>query len=108
MDQRPGWRRYPSAKANVLICQIYAEFIKPEHFNSVDIYTKDLDATIFLDHRNDKLAIQTSFLNRVAKLGYLAIFNFSVHWGWDDPSEEQNSNPLLTHFNLCGIYWLMK
>ena len=68
-----------AAKAVALSC-VNADRIRPEDFDSVDVFTKDLEVTIYLDDTDDWAELLVSFMNRLAKLGHLEKLVLEAYW----------------------------
>ena len=67
-----------SVKVKALSCHVWAEYIRPEELDSVEITAKDLQLTIHLDDADHWDTVQISFMNRVAELAHLERFEFAA------------------------------
>ena len=103
-----------SYKADALVYEIDEMYIQPSDFDDLDIVTKDLSVNFIIRRRIDDYdELLISFLKRVAKLGHLEKFTFSVQsykgykFGRVAPVAEAlidavNANPNMTHLDLSN------
>lgn len=77
------------------------EYVKPEHFISLDILTSDLKVEIDFEWADNRCELLLSFLKRVAELGHFERLNLSFRNGWNRVT--QDDIPLIVNAVIAAI-----
>ncbi len=115
-----------STKVKTLEYQFDAQLVEPQDFDSLEIITKDLKVKMYLDnvfYVKDCCERLISFLNRVAQLGHLEKFTFSIDFGdegYNDQYEFKRvkpiaealirailCNPNLVYLDISDTIWIV-